>query len=56
MVVLDSSTDVLQPEGALGDAYQPTLSYSGSFAWIYGYRTGNAGGTAVAAKSPLALP
>ncbi len=44
MVVLDSNTDVLQPARALGGAYQPTLSYSGSFAWIYGYRP------------PLALP
>ena len=56
MVVLDSSSNVLQPAGALGDAYQPTLSYSGSFAWIYGYRARNAGDTAAAAKSASALP
>ncbi len=56
MVVLDSRTDVLQPAAALGDAYQPTLSYSGSFAWIYGYRTSNAGDTPAAALSPSALP
>ena len=56
MVVLDSRTDVLQPAAALGDAYQPTLSYSGSFAWIYGYRTSNAGNTAAAALAPSALP
>lgn len=56
MVVLDSSTDVLQPASALGGAYQPTVSYSGSFAWIYGYRASNAGATAAAGMTPLALP
>jgi len=41
MFILDNRTDVVQQSEQVAD-YFPTLSYSGAFAWTYGYRMSTA--------------